>query len=60
MIQTITCACGNNVQIDYSTAAIVYINEGAKTEYMFRCNQCGQTYSKDVPTPIQINEETIS
>lgn len=59
-MKTITCECGNNVQLDYGTASIVLENEGLKPVYYFRCNQCGQTYSKDVPTPIQINEEAIN
>jgi hypothetical protein len=59
-MKTINCLCGNNVQLDYGTASIVLENEGLKPVYVFKCNQCGQTYSKDVPTAIQINEETIN
>jgi hypothetical protein len=55
-MDSIICKCGNNVQLDYSTAAIDYVNEGASQVYVLRCNRCGQTYSKPVPEPIQINE----
>jgi hypothetical protein len=60
MIRTINCKCGNNVQLDYGSASILMENEGLKPVYYFKCNQCGQTYSKDVPSTIQIDEETIS
>lgn len=51
-MKTITCDCGNNIQLDFSNAAIIV--SGLTREdmyvsyYTFRCSQCGQQYQKEV------------
>jgi len=51
----VICVCGNIIKLDYDKAVEVIIKPSKGIEekmYQFRCSHCGQTYIKEIPTPI--------